>query len=260
LNSTPASRTTSSNSPTTDRNLQLIEIFVRAFSSEVGTGSREENASKQKSRASVLIQSEPIMLQAAIFQGRDGSCEFFRLSPLDKLRATTHAALMLVETPRNACRKEHFQEIAFRKFPGSGRKRLDRAGLGLSPVGWICLVHTSPVTRSTDVARSERRVAARHVAPWKRILALPRLRHQRRCHPAKSTCKSAWPLQFQPRRRTSTTTADLHLGARQYSFRPNRSATRRDPTSETASTLPAVRVVRTSAGTNFLSPATTIYC
>jgi len=28
----------------------------------VDTGSREENASKQESRASVLIQSEPIML------------------------------------------------------------------------------------------------------------------------------------------------------------------------------------------------------
>ncbi|WFU37232.1 hypothetical protein QA635_07275 [Bradyrhizobium brasilense] len=36
--------------------------FVRAFSSEVETGSREENASKQESRASVLIQSEPKML------------------------------------------------------------------------------------------------------------------------------------------------------------------------------------------------------
>jgi hypothetical protein len=36
--------------------------FARAFSSEVDTGSREENASKQESRASVLIQSEPIML------------------------------------------------------------------------------------------------------------------------------------------------------------------------------------------------------
>jgi hypothetical protein len=34
----------------------------RAFSSEVDTGSREGNASKQQSRASVLIQSEPIML------------------------------------------------------------------------------------------------------------------------------------------------------------------------------------------------------
>jgi hypothetical protein len=34
----------------------------RAFSSEVGTGSREENASKQKSRDSVLIQSEPKVL------------------------------------------------------------------------------------------------------------------------------------------------------------------------------------------------------
>ncbi len=34
----------------------------RAFSSEVDTGSREENASKQESRASVLILSEPIML------------------------------------------------------------------------------------------------------------------------------------------------------------------------------------------------------
>jgi hypothetical protein len=35
---------------------------VRAFSSEVDTGSREENASKQEIRASVLIQSEPILL------------------------------------------------------------------------------------------------------------------------------------------------------------------------------------------------------
>jgi hypothetical protein len=33
-----------------------------AFSSEVETGSREENASKRESRASVLILSEPIML------------------------------------------------------------------------------------------------------------------------------------------------------------------------------------------------------
>jgi hypothetical protein len=33
-----------------------------AFSSEVDTGSREENASKQGSGASVLIQSEPIKL------------------------------------------------------------------------------------------------------------------------------------------------------------------------------------------------------
>jgi hypothetical protein len=33
-----------------------------AFSSEVDAGSREENASKQESRAPVLIQSEPIML------------------------------------------------------------------------------------------------------------------------------------------------------------------------------------------------------
>jgi hypothetical protein len=43
----------------------LIVIAVdmaRAFSSEVDTGSREENASKQEGRASVLIQSEPIML------------------------------------------------------------------------------------------------------------------------------------------------------------------------------------------------------
>jgi hypothetical protein len=35
---------------------------VRAFSSEVDTGSREENALKQESRALVLIQSEPKML------------------------------------------------------------------------------------------------------------------------------------------------------------------------------------------------------
>jgi hypothetical protein len=33
-----------------------------AFSSEVDTGSLEENASKQESRSSVLILSEPIML------------------------------------------------------------------------------------------------------------------------------------------------------------------------------------------------------
>jgi hypothetical protein len=33
-----------------------------AFSSEVDTGSREENPSKQKIRAAVLIQSEPMKL------------------------------------------------------------------------------------------------------------------------------------------------------------------------------------------------------
>jgi hypothetical protein len=33
-----------------------------AFSSEVDTGSREENASKHESRASVLLQSEQKML------------------------------------------------------------------------------------------------------------------------------------------------------------------------------------------------------
>ncbi|NEU98373.1 hypothetical protein FNJ47_21750 [Bradyrhizobium sp. UFLA 03-164] len=32
--------------------------MCRAFSSEVGTGSREENASKQETRASVLIESK----------------------------------------------------------------------------------------------------------------------------------------------------------------------------------------------------------
>ena len=42
----------------------LVEVvfaraLARAFSSEVDTGSREENASKTESRASVLIQSEP---------------------------------------------------------------------------------------------------------------------------------------------------------------------------------------------------------
>jgi hypothetical protein len=40
----------------------LLGMCTRAFSSEVDTGSREENASKQKARASVLILSEPIML------------------------------------------------------------------------------------------------------------------------------------------------------------------------------------------------------
>jgi len=37
-----------------DRQLFMLD------SSEVDTGSREENASKQESRASVLIQSEPL--------------------------------------------------------------------------------------------------------------------------------------------------------------------------------------------------------
>ena len=39
---------------------------VRAFSSEVGTGSREENASKQESRASVLdlIRTEYALAKA----------------------------------------------------------------------------------------------------------------------------------------------------------------------------------------------------
>jgi hypothetical protein len=36
-----------------------MEVVPIAFSSEVDTGSREENASKQEFRASVLIQSEP---------------------------------------------------------------------------------------------------------------------------------------------------------------------------------------------------------
>src|ERR1700719_1882657 len=40
----------------------MSRIGVRAFSSEVDAGSRQENASKRESRASVLIQSEPIML------------------------------------------------------------------------------------------------------------------------------------------------------------------------------------------------------
>jgi hypothetical protein len=39
-------------------------VIARAFSSEVDTGSRE--ASKQESKASVLIQSEPIMLWAPL--------------------------------------------------------------------------------------------------------------------------------------------------------------------------------------------------
>jgi hypothetical protein len=36
----------------------LLAASLRAFSSEVETGSRQENASKQKARASVPIQSE----------------------------------------------------------------------------------------------------------------------------------------------------------------------------------------------------------
>jgi hypothetical protein len=45
-----------------NRNTLFPDHALRAFSSEVDTGSREENASKQESRASVLIQSEPKML------------------------------------------------------------------------------------------------------------------------------------------------------------------------------------------------------
>jgi hypothetical protein len=39
--------------------LQRALGWLEAFSSEAGTGSREENASKLESRAAVLIQSEP---------------------------------------------------------------------------------------------------------------------------------------------------------------------------------------------------------
>jgi hypothetical protein len=45
-----------------DEALADLDRFARAFSSEVDTGSRKENASKQKTRAPVLIQSEPIKL------------------------------------------------------------------------------------------------------------------------------------------------------------------------------------------------------
>jgi 2,4-dienoyl-CoA reductase-like NADH-dependent reductase (Old Yellow Enzyme family) len=44
--------------------------YSAAFSSEVDTGSREENASKQESRASVLIQSEPTLLSDAASTAR----------------------------------------------------------------------------------------------------------------------------------------------------------------------------------------------
>jgi hypothetical protein len=42
--------------------LQQQHIGSRAFSSEVGTGSREENAIKQRDRASDLIRSDRKML------------------------------------------------------------------------------------------------------------------------------------------------------------------------------------------------------
>jgi hypothetical protein len=42
--------------------LKRRAVSAPAFSSEVNTGSREENASKQGSRASVLILAEPKML------------------------------------------------------------------------------------------------------------------------------------------------------------------------------------------------------
>jgi hypothetical protein len=40
------------------KTLRSLCAQLRAFSSEVGTGSREENASKQEARASVPIQSK----------------------------------------------------------------------------------------------------------------------------------------------------------------------------------------------------------
>ena len=40
----------------------VIARSAIAFSNEVDTPSREENASKQESKASVLIQSEPVTL------------------------------------------------------------------------------------------------------------------------------------------------------------------------------------------------------
>jgi hypothetical protein len=39
-----------------------VSRYFRAVSSEVDAGLREENASKQESKASVLIQSEPMLL------------------------------------------------------------------------------------------------------------------------------------------------------------------------------------------------------
>jgi len=39
----------------------VIRVLIGALSSEVDTGSREGNGSRQKIRASVLIQSEPIL-------------------------------------------------------------------------------------------------------------------------------------------------------------------------------------------------------
>jgi hypothetical protein len=48
---------------------------ARAFSSEVDTGSREENAIKQTDRAAVLIPSEPKRLELTV----DGSLGAFRL-------------------------------------------------------------------------------------------------------------------------------------------------------------------------------------
>jgi len=42
---------------------RVVSSEAKAFSGEVDTGSREENASKQQSGALVLIRSEPKMLQ-----------------------------------------------------------------------------------------------------------------------------------------------------------------------------------------------------
>src|SRR6478672_1378236 len=70
---------------------------LRAFSSEVDTGSREENASKQESRASVLIQSKPNMLQAESRKCPDFVSDPFALQ--DANETTVHLDLSRLWPP-----------------------------------------------------------------------------------------------------------------------------------------------------------------
>src|SRR3954469_6806175 len=62
-----------------------------AFSSEVDTGSREENASKIKLAYSVLMQSEPNMLEAAHAQTHLHSRRLYASLAADRLCARHHA-------------------------------------------------------------------------------------------------------------------------------------------------------------------------
>src|SRR3974390_3229393 len=112
------------------------KLQSRALSSEVGTGSREESASKQESRASALIQSEPKMLS------RGGVADLSQLGEVGrdfaamnrKARVESRFGLIGCE-PRN--------EVAF-------------GGIRLVPLDFVLKFtgHDSPPVRTEQVRQS----------------------------------------------------------------------------------------------------------